>query len=67
MLIRIATGAPEKDIAEALDLDPQTAGQHLTSIFGKLGVTSLDELDVLLALSPHQPPDDFSSGPRPSI
>jgi DNA-binding NarL/FixJ family response regulator len=47
VLDRIATGAGNSAIADALGLAPKTVGNHISSIFAKLGVSTRAEAIVV--------------------
>jgi PAS domain-containing protein len=58
ILVRLASGASEDQVARSLRLDPDETRRHMLVIFLKLGVTDLGELtDVLEATSRVAPRD----------
>jgi PAS domain-containing protein/DNA-binding CsgD family transcriptional regulator len=48
ILVRLASGAPEDQVARSLDVDLDEVRRHLLLIFVKLGVTDVGELTDLL-------------------
>lgn len=43
----VATGVPNSTVAERLGVAPKTVGNHITSIFGKLGIATRAEAIVM--------------------
>jgi DNA-binding CsgD family transcriptional regulator len=46
-----ARGLSKREIAETLLLSPRTIGNHINHVYSKLGISSRDELRVVVGIS----------------